>query len=178
MYEEIYDDADYKEDLEKEKRKRKTKIYRDILGISLMLVFVVVVSFYEQRYYYRMFYYIASIVYVVVISYFLLKRISKYRGLTDDLMLKDGDIIKYNSHQDKEKRRIPLEQVKNVYINIEELPRTLYVVYSKNGDIYAENFYKTRIKNEDKFFKAIEKRDLKREDSISYDELKEMIEEK
>lgn len=177
MYDEI-DDLDYQEDLEKEKRKRKTKIYRDILGIILMVIFAVVVTFYEDRYYYRMFYYIASAVYVTLISYFLLKKISEYRGLTDDLLIKNGDIVKYNSHQDKEKLRVPIEQVKEVYVNIEDLPRTLYVVYTQDGETYAENFYKTRINNKDKFFEMIDERDLKKEDSISYDKLKDMIENK
>ena len=94
----------------------------------------------------------------------------------DDLLIDKGDIIKYNALQRSEKARISIDEIEKVYFNITDLPNTFYIVYKREGNTYAENFYKERIEHENKFYGLIEDKDLINEEPISFRELKEEIE--
>ncbi|MFO7792257.1 MAG: hypothetical protein R6W73_04640 [Candidatus Saliniplasma sp.] len=170
------EDPDYEEDLKKEKELRRRKMYKKIIVMVLMGSFIGVVTLYESRFYYRLFYYIAGFGYIFFIGYRLMKDFGNYRSLMDDMLLEGNSIIKYNTRVGTEIMRIPINKVDTVYYNIKELPRTLYVVYTEDGYKRAEHFYKTRIKEKEKFIDLMEDREMLKKEPISFDTLKEMIE--
>jgi len=172
----MMDDPDYEEDLKKEKKRRKRKMYGRVAGIIVMGIFIAVVTFYETRFYYLLVYYIGGFGYIFLLSYRLMKEIGKYRSLMDDMLIEGDHILKYNTSIATEIKRISINDVKRVYYNIDELPRTLYVVYKNEGDLMAENFYKTRIEDKDKFIKMMEDRNLLDREPISIETLQGMIE--
>lgn len=169
-------DPDYEEDLKKEKKRRKRRIYGKVTGLVVMGIFIMIVSIYEARFYHLLFYYIAGFGYIFFLGYRLMKEIGELRSLMDDMLLEDDDILKYNARVGSEIIRIPIDKVEKVYYNIEELPRTLYIVYNDDGNLRAENFYKTRIKQKEDFIDLMESRELLNREPISFDTLKEIIE--
>lgn len=169
-------DHNYKEDLKKEKKRRKRKMYGKVTGLIVMGIFLGVVTYYETRFYYLMFYYIAGFGYIFFLGYKLMKDIGSYRSLMDDLLIEGDYIVKYNARIGSEIMRIPIDKIEKVYYNIDELPRTLYVVYKEDGYKRAEHFYKTRIEEKEKFIDSMEDRGLLKRETISFDVLKEKIE--
>lgn len=167
-------DLEYQEDLKKEKKRRKFKMYGKLSGLVIMAVLIVLVHL-QKPDYYRIYYMVAG-VYIVYIGYKLVHEFDEYRSLMDDLVIEKGHILKYNSDVDREIMSIPIQKIKKVYYNIEELPRTLYIVYKKDKKTLAENFYKPRIEDKEKFLQMMERKDLLVEDSISFKTLKEKIE--
>ncbi len=170
------DDPDYEEDLKKEKKRRKRQMYGKITGLIVMGIFIVVVSLYEDRFYHLMFYYIAGFGYIFFLGYKLMKDIGQFRSLMDDMLVEGDHILKYNSRIASEITRIHIDDVEKVYYNIEELPRTLYIIHKENGDLRAEHFYKTRIQDKERFMELVKNRDLFIEEPISFETLKGMIE--
>ncbi|MFO7991973.1 MAG: hypothetical protein R6U61_06750 [Thermoplasmata archaeon] len=167
-------DPDYEEDLKKEKKFRKYKIFGKLAGIIIMVGFIIWIYLTQPSH--TIVYYIIAAVYMVYTTYKLLKEMAQYHALMDDLLIEDDHIVKYNDSIKREIMRIPIQKIKKVYYNVEGLPRTLYVVYKKDGNLLAENFYKTRIKGKKKFIDMMEKKGVLIEDEISFDALKEMIE--
>ncbi len=170
------DDPDYEEDLKKEKKRRKRKMYGKATGLIVMGIFLVVVTYYETRFPYLVIYYVAGVGYIFLLAYRLMKEIGEYRSLMDDLLIEDDHILKYNTSIAAEIERISIDDIKKVYYNIDELPRTLYIVYENDGDLMAENFYKTRIEDKDKFITMMENKNLLEKDPISFETLRGMIE--
>jgi len=167
-------DTDYEEDLKKEKKRRKFKMYGKLAGLIIMGALIIMV-YLQKPDYYRIYYIVAG-VYIVYISYKLIHEFDEYRSLMDDLVIEKGHILKYNSDVDREIMSIPIQKIKKVYYNIEELPRTLYIVYKKDKKTLAENFYKTRIEEKEKFLEMMDRKDLLVEDTISFKKLKEKVE--
>ncbi len=169
-------DPEYEEDLRKEKKRRKRRIYGKIAGLVVMGIFILVVTLYEDRFYYLLFYYIAGFGYIFFLGYRLLKEIGQYRALMDDMLLEGDNILKYNAKIASEITKIDIDDIEKVYYNIEELPRTLYVVYKENGNLRAEHFYKTRMVNKENIIKTFEKRKILEREPISFETLQGMIE--
>ncbi len=170
------DDPDYEDDLKKEKKRRKRKMYGKLTGIVVMSIFILVVSIYEARFYYLLFYYIAGFGYIFFLGYRLMKEIGELRSLMDDMIIEGDYILKYNAKISSEITRIHIDDVEKVYYNIEELPRTLYVVHRENGDLKAEHFYKTRMKDKERFIDLVDSKNLLIEEPISFETLRDMIE--
>ena len=166
----------YEELLGKELRRRKIKILRSLIGILLISGFAIYIYFFEPDFSHRWLVVIAALGYISIVGYLLIRKVAVYRSLTDDLILDEGTILKYNEDQQMEKIRIPLESVEKVHFNIKDLPHTFYVVYIKDGNKRAENFYKERIKDEDEFIEVINENNLVDKDPITFEELKEDIE--
>lgn len=167
-------DLNYEEDLKKEKKRRKYKIYGKLSGLVIMGVLIVMVYLTEPQY--SLVYYILAVGYIVFITYKLLKDIDAYRSLMDDLLIEDDHIIKHNEDLNSEIMRIPIHKIKKVHYNIEELPRTLYIVYEEEGNLFAENFYKPRIEEKKRFIEMMEEKGLLVKDPTSFKTLKEEIE--
>ncbi|MFW6040922.1 MAG: hypothetical protein ACOC85_03715 [Thermoplasmatota archaeon] len=167
---------EYDELLKKELKRRRIKMFKNLLSIILMGGFALYIYYFERGFEYRTIIIAFSIGYIIIISILMVKRYLKYRSLTDDLLLNGKTIVKYNAYQQIEKARIPIESVEKVYWNIKELPNTFYVVFQKNGERFAVNFYKQRIEEKKKFLEIIKKKDLLYKKTISFDELKEDIE--
>lgn len=167
-------DLDYEDDLRKEKKRRKFKMYGKLSGLVIMGVLLIMVYLQKPDYY--LIYYVVAGVYIVYITYKLLKDFDEYRSLMDDLVIDEDHILKYNADVDREIMSIPIQKIKKVYYNIEELPRTLYIVYKKDKKTLAENFYKTRIEEKEKFLKMMSRKDLLVKDPTSFKKLKEKVE--
>lgn len=167
---------DYEELLNKEKRRRKIKIYRDVIGILIIGGFSIYLYFFGHGLSYRMIVIYFSIAYIIIVGILLFRKLAKYQSLMDDLLIDKGDIIKYNALQRSEKTRISVDEIEKIHFNITDLPNTFYIVYKREGNAYAENFYKERIEHESKFYDLIEGKGLIDEEPISFQELKEEIE--
>lgn len=167
-------DPDYEEDLKMEKKRRKYSMYGNIAGLIIIIGFIIWVYLSQPSH--TIFYYIIAGAYIVYTTYKLMKEMAQYHALMDDLVIEDDHIVKYNDAIKREIMRIPIQKIKRVYYNVEGLPRTLYIVYKRDGSLMAENFYKTRIEEKKKFLKMMKKRGLLVKDEISLDSLKEMVE--
>lgn len=170
-------DNDYEELLAKEQKRRRIKIFRHSLGFAIMVFFVFYTFFSEYfDYYIRLLLMIGAIIYANYELYRLIKHIKAFLSLTDELHFEDGEIIKYNPDVRKTKKWIPIESVEKVYFNIVEKPNSLFVVFEKDGDKFAESFYKQRIQDRKEFIEVLKEKDLLRRESISFQDLKEEIE--
>ncbi|MEF8873707.1 MAG: hypothetical protein V5A88_03435 [Candidatus Thermoplasmatota archaeon] len=167
---------DYEEMLQKEERRRKIKIFRHLGGIGLMAV-VVIFLYLRIEGAVQIALIVGAILYILYVLRALYKDASALFSLTDELHFEDGEIIKYNPEMRKTKKWIPLESVEKVYFNITEKPNLIFVVYTKDDWKRGESFYKQRIPEREKFIEAVKEKGLFENDPISFQELKEEVEE-
>lgn len=165
----------YKELLEKEKGKRKSRMKKYQFGLFLIAILFAVAYFINIDWTYRIILMVVIGFHGPIFIYLIIKNLSLYYSLTDELRIEGDKITKYNPNQDKYKVRINIEDVENVYMNIEKRPNTFYIVYEEDGDRSAEGFYKERIPEKERFFEQMEERDLIIEDRISFPELKDIV---
>lgn len=168
---------DYQERLKKEQRRRKIRMFRHSFGLILtviLLVYLFLFTNYSQQW---MLLIVGGTIYIVYVLYKLVKEVKTFLALDDELHYEDGAIIKFNVRLKKTKKRIPIENVEEVYLNIEEKPDMLYVIYMEEGNKRADSFYKQRIKGRDDLMYELEKKSLLKEESISYDRLRELMSE-
>jgi len=167
----------YEEMLAKEQKRRRIKIFRHSLGFVIMVFFVFYIYFSDLAdFYIRLILMIGAVIYANYELYRLIKHVKAFLSLTDELHFEDGEIIKYNPDFRKTKKWIPIESVEKVYFNIIEKPNSLFVVYKKDGYKFAESFYKQRIKDREEVMEVLKERDLIRRKSISFQDLKDEIE--
>lgn len=168
---------DYEEMVNKEQRRRRIKIFRHLLGMGIMVAFVIYTFFSDYfEYYIRLLLIVGAVLYASYELYRVVKHSRAFLSLTDELHFEDGEIIKYNPDSSRTKKWIPIESVEKVYFNITEKPNLLFVVYEKDGNKFAESFYKQRIKDRSDFIETLKEKDLLRRESISFQDLKEKIE--
>ncbi len=168
-------DTSEPEHLDKEWKLRKIRVMRDALGISIVVLFIFLVFIFEVRLWVRTMLAILAALYAIYILYRLKNSLKQYYALTEDLVIKDGCIIKYSEKAGVELWKIPFDEVIKVYPNIKEMPNTLYILFRDEGDILGENFYKHRIKDKEKFVDILKKRNLIEEKSVSLEELKKLV---
>lgn len=166
---------DYKENLEKELKRRKMRIIRDLGVVLLSIIFATYLFVFEGRTNVNMLLIIVLVGYAVITLYGLRKKLKLYYSYYDELRVKKGHIVKYNPKKGRVVLRIPFESITGVYTNIKNMPYTLYVLYETDGENKGEGFYKTRIKDEDKFNRFLKKRDLLNEEYFGLDDLMEII---
>ncbi len=167
---------DYRELLKKEQRRRKIKMFRHSLGFTIMIAFLIYILYYYPMDTLWMLVLVGVIIYANYEFYRLIKQIKAFFSLDDELHYEEGEITKFNVRRKKTKKRIPIENVEEVYLNVQDKPNLLFVVYEKNGAKMADSFYKQRIKERDKFMADIEERSLIVEEPVSFEELKTKIE--
>ncbi len=163
---------DYQELLQKEQRRRRIRIFRHIAGIILLGILVVYLYLNWKGDTNDI---LLTGVAVLMILYFIYasyKDGSALISLTDELHFEDGDIIKYNPDISKTKKRIPLENVLQVYFDVTDKPNLIFVVYDQKGWKRAESFYKQRILEREKFIKTVKKEGLFNNEPITFKELK------
>jgi len=166
----------YQELLKKEQRRRKIKMFRHSLGFTIMVGFLFYISFYHSLDYIWILIMVGAIIYANYEFYRLIKHVKAFYSLDDELHYEDGEIIKYNARSRKTKKWIPIENVEEVYLFVEDKPNLLFVVYEKDGAKMAESFYKQRIKQRDEFMKDLKESSLIVEEPVSFEELKTKIE--
>ncbi len=168
--------SEYQKKLGKEMRRRRIKIFRHVIGIILMAVLIiwVVLSDYSGTAWFLLIG--LGIAYIIYVNYKLIKDVKTFFAYTDELHFEDGEIIKFNSALNKTKKRIPIENVEEVYFDIEDKPNLIFVVYSEKGGKWADSFYKQRIKGEEEFMEVLKKRSLVNEKRIMFQELKQKVE--
>ncbi|MFO8110322.1 MAG: hypothetical protein R6U17_07385 [Thermoplasmata archaeon] len=162
--------------IEKEHKMRKLKIWRDVVGLSIIAAFIILVFFYEMDLWVRTALVLLGAVYLIYTMTKLKNSMKQYYSLHDDLVVKNGHITKVNSKIGRKVWKMPLEHVVKVCPNIKGMPNTLYVLFERDGKKGAENFYKHRIKNPEDVEKLLEERGLLEEKYISVDDLKRSIE--
>ncbi len=165
------------ETFKKETKKVRTKIMRDTVGFLIMIIFLIAVYIFRSRLSinFRLLLILGGS-YLGYVTYQLYKRYRRYFSLTDELRLDGKDLLKYNPVQGKIKRRVPVENIKKVYYDIDEHPNTLYVVYNKKGQKGAENFYKNNLAEKEHIMDFFKKNELLVTEPISLQELKDKIE--
>jgi len=166
----------YRELLQKEQRRRKIRIIRHSLGITLMVIFVFLIVFLREIDTIWLILMVGSIIYINYVLYRLINEVKTLYALDDELHYEDGEIIKYNVRSKKTKKWIPIEEVEEVYLNVEDKPNLLFVVYNENGAKKADSFYKQRIKERDKFMADLEERSLIVDKPVTFEQLKAKIE--
>jgi len=166
----------YRELLEKEQRRRKIKMFRHSLGFTIMVAFVFYILFYYSIDIFWILVIVGILIYANYEIYRLIKQIKAFFSLDDELHYEEGEIIKYNARRKKTKKWIPIESVEEVYLNVEDRPNLLFVVYNEDGMKKADSFYKQRIKERDKFISDLEKRSLIVDKPVTFEELKIKVE--
>ncbi len=167
---------DYKEQLEKEQRRRNIKILRHSSGLVIMALIVTWIFFTRPMETNWILLMSLGIIYVVYAFYRLLNGLKKLYSYEDELHYEDGEIIKYNPRIRKSKNWIPIENVEEVYLKVEDKPNLIFVVYNEGGIKKADSFYKQRIKERDQFMEELEERSLIVDKPISFEELKAKVE--
>ncbi|MEF8835480.1 MAG: hypothetical protein V5A76_04930 [Candidatus Thermoplasmatota archaeon] len=168
-------EEDYQELLQKEQRRRNIKILRHALGLiitSVLVIWVFLTQPMETNWILIM---AVGIIYIIYVFYRLLDSMNKLYSLDDELHYENGEIIKYNPRIHKQKTLIPIENVEEVYLNVEDKPNLLFVVYQKDDLKRADSFYKQRIKERDKFMADLEERSLIADESVTFEQLKEKV---
>ncbi|MEF8833020.1 MAG: hypothetical protein V5A66_05855 [Candidatus Thermoplasmatota archaeon] len=169
-------EEDYQELLQKEQRRRNIKILRHALGLiitSVLVIWVFLTQPMETNWILIM---AVGIIYIIYVFYRLLDSMNKLYSLDDELHYENGEIIKYNPRIHKQKTLIPIENVEEVYLNVEDKPNLLFVVYQKDDLKRADSFYKQRIKERDKFMADLEERSLIVDESVTFEYLKDKVE--
>lgn len=166
---------EYQELLEKEQRRRKIKMLRYLLGIIILAIFVFYTVFYTTLDDLWLLLMVGAVLYINYELYRLIKQIKAFISLDDELHYEDGEVIKYNARRKKTKKRIPIESIDEVYLEVEDKPNLLFVVYNEDGTVKADSFYKQRIKKREKFMDVLEKKSLLADEPIRFEELKEKI---
>lgn len=166
---------EYQDRLEKEKRRRNIKILRHALGLLLSTLLVLWIFFTRPTDINWILIIGLVVIYILYSLYRLLKGMNELYSLEDELHYEDGEIVKYNPRVQKSKKWIPIENVEEVYFNIEEKPDMLYVVHMEEGNKMADSFYKQRIEGKDDLMEDLKERSLLKEKPISYDQLKEIV---
>ncbi len=167
---------EYQDLLKKEMNRRRLVMLRYVIGIVVMIGLALWIIFYGERNTSSNLLLIVAFGYMVYANYRLVKEAKTYLAYLEELHFDDGEIIKYNPGINKTKKWIPIEKVEKVYMNIEDKPNLLFVVYRESEDYRrAESFYKPRIKDEEEFMDVIKKRSLLDEEAITFEELKEKI---
>ncbi len=167
---------DYSELLAKEQRRRKIKILRHSLGITLMVIFIILIVFLREMDRVSIVLVAVAVLYINYVFYRLFSDIKSMYSLDDELHYEDGEIVKFNVRSKKTKKWIPLENVEEVYLNVEDKPNLLFVVYEEDGSKRADSFYKQRIKERDKFLDDLEERSLIIDEPVTFEELRGKIE--
>ncbi|MFW6064187.1 MAG: hypothetical protein ACOC8Y_01270 [Candidatus Natronoplasma sp.] len=167
---------DYRELLKKEQRRRKIKMFRHLLGFTIMIAFLIYILYYHPMDTLWMLVLVGVIIYANYEFYRLIKQIRAFISLDDELHYEEGEITKFNVRRKKTKKRIPIENVEEVYLNVQDKPNLLFVVYEKNGAKMADSFYKQRIKEREKFMADLEERSLIEDEPVTFEELKEKVE--
>ncbi|MFP4050993.1 MAG: hypothetical protein ACLFVB_04560 [Thermoplasmata archaeon] len=165
----------YEELLEKEKNRRKSRMKKYQFGVFIVAILIGVAFFINIDWTYRIILIIVIGFHGTILIYLIIKNLSLYYSLTDELKIEGDHITKYNPDQDKYKIWINIDDIENVYMNIEKRPNTFYIVYEEDGERRAEGFYKERIPEEEKFFSLMEERDLMKNERISFPELKDIV---
>ncbi len=165
----------YEELLEKEKEKRKSRMKKYQFGIFVVAILFGIAFFINIDWTYRIILMVIIGLHGSILIFLVIKNLSLYYSLTDELQIEGDKIAKYNPNQEKYKIWIDIDDIENVYMNIEERPNTFYIVYEVDGDRSAEGFYKERIPDKEKFFEIIEERGLVKEERISFPELKDIV---
>ena len=166
----------YRELLDKEQRRRKIRIIRHSLGLTLMVIFVFLIVFLREIDTIWLVLMVGSIIYINYVIYKLISEVKTLYSLDDELHYEEGEIIKYNARRKKTKKWIPIESVEEVYLNVEDRPNLLFVIYNEDGMKKADSFYKQRIKERDKFISDLEKRSLIVDKPVTFEELKIKVE--
>ncbi len=162
--------------LEKEFKLRKAKIIRDILGAAIVGVFIVITFLYEMQLWIRTILVLFGALYLIFIFSRMKKSIDQYYALTEDLIIEDGYIIKRSGKVGIELLKVPFDDVIKVYTNIKNMPNTIYVLFEKDGELSAENFYKYRVKDSKELENVLKKRNLISDEPVSLEELKKVVE--
>ncbi|MFW5928687.1 MAG: hypothetical protein ACOCSL_05720 [Thermoplasmatota archaeon] len=165
----------YEELLEKEKNKRKSRMKKYQFGVFIVAILIGIAFFIDIDWTYRIILIIVIGFHGSVLTYYIIKNLSLYYSLTDELKIEGDHITKYNPDQDKYKIWIKIDDIENIYMNIEKRPNTFYIVYEEDGDRRAEGFYKERIPEKERFFDLMEERNLVIEKRITYPELKDIV---
>ncbi len=159
------------DELDRELKMRQAKVWGNMLGMAIMLVFLVVIIFYPTEPWIKVALIALFAIYMVIIGSRLKDSLKQYYALNEELVIKGGHIKKVNSKMGVEIWEMPLDDIIGVFTNIEGMPNTLFVLFEKDGERGAENFYKHRIKDLDKFNMLLKKRGLLNESSVTLEEL-------
>lgn len=165
----------YEELLEKEKNKRKSRMRKYQFGIFVVAILFAVAFFINISWTYRIILMVVIGFHGTVLIYLVIKNLSMYFSLTDELRIEGDKIAKYNPDQNKYKIWINIDDIENVYMNIEKRPNTFYVVYEEDGNRSAEGFYKERIPEKKRFYIIMKERNLLIKERISFPELKDIV---
>lgn len=165
----------YEELLEKEKDKRKSRMKKYQFALFVVAILFAAAFFINIDWTYRIILMVVIGFHGTLLIYLIIKNLSLYYSLTDELRIEGDKVTKYNPNQDKYKIWIDISDIENVYMNIEKRPNTFYIVYDEDGDRSAEGFYKERVPEKEKFFDLMEERDLIIEERISFPELKDIV---
>jgi len=166
----------YQELLDKEQRRRKIRIIRHSLGLTLMVIFVFLIVFLREIDTIWLVLMVGAIIYINYVLYRLINEVKTLYALDDELHYEDGEIIKYNVRSKKTKKWIPIEDVEEVYLNVEDRPNLLFVVYNEDSMKKADSFYKQRIKERDKFMADLKERSLVVDKPVTFEQLKTKVE--
>jgi len=149
---------------------------RHSVGITLAVVIIILLLVLREIDTRSLILVAGAIIYINYVLYRLVREVKTFYSLDDELHYEDGEIIKYNARSKKTKKWIPIENVDEVYLNVEDKPNLLFVVYNEDGTKKADSFYKQRIKERDKFMADLEKRSLIVDKPITFEQLKEKVE--
>ncbi len=166
---------EYETNLEKELKRRKVRMYRDIGVLLLSAIFAVYLFMFGEGSNVNILLILVLIGYSMITIYGLKKKLRLYHSYFDELRVEKRSIVKYNPKRDKVISSITFDSITKVYTNIKKMPYTLYVLYETEGEKKAEGFYKTRIKDEDEFRRVLKKKDLLNEEDVSVDDLMDII---
>ncbi|MBS3782744.1 MAG: hypothetical protein KGY66_04605 [Candidatus Thermoplasmatota archaeon] len=167
---------DYRELLKKEQRRRKIRMLRHSIGLTLMAAFLLWLFFYGPRGTTWILLSVVGVLYIIYVLYRLINEVKTFFSLDDELHYEEGEITKFNVRQKKTKKRIPIENVEEVYLNVQDKPNLLFVVYNEDEMKKADSFYKQRIKEREKFMADLEERSLIVDEPVTFEELKEKVE--
>ena len=165
----------YEELLKKEMNKRKSNMKKYQFAIVIVAILFAVAYFINIDWTYRIILMVILGIHGTIFIYLVIKNLSLYFSLTDELHIEGDKIVKYNPDQQKSKVWIKIDDIENVYLNIERRPNTFYIVYEEDGNRSAEGFYKERIPEKERFYDLMEERNLLIEDRISFAELKDIV---
>ena len=169
-------EEEYEEQLDKELKRRKMHVFRDVGIVVLSVVFALYLFLFQERSNMNMVLMLVLVGYGMITIYGLRKKMILYYIYFDELQMEKGSIVKYNPKQDKIIIKIPFDSITGVYTNIKKMPYTLYVLYEDEGKKKGQRFYKTRIQNEDEFEKLLYKKNLIKEEYVDVEDLMDIIE--
>ncbi len=161
---------------EKETKRRKIRIWRDVLGLLIMAVFVIIIFVREDRWTIRTLLMVGAIAYTIFIGTSLRKSLKQFYSLSDHLVIRGEEIIKWNSQIKEDVWAMPLDKVVTVYTTIGNMPNTIYVVFKGEDGLGAESFYKRNVKKKRKVYHKLKERGLLKKEPISFEKLREMVE--